>query len=178
MGTIQPDEFCLCGIEFEPTLTAPLNNGKLQPKKEPFAMKTSNLDQIICHAEIAMKNDHTDHPLWKLTVLKIDCSLAETKKTSCNIAERKRIAEMKINEYSRSTQIFTDASKSDDGRVGVSFQIPSKNVSFQHRLSNNTSIFTAEACAILEALKYINGDEECGDVSIFSDSLEVVSRDP
>ena len=54
-------------------------------------------------------------------------------------------------------------------------EIPSKNVSFQHRLSNNTSIFTAEACAILEALKYIDGDEECGDVSIFSDSLEVVN---
>ena len=152
------------------------NNGNHQPGKEPFAMKTSNLNQIISHAEIAIKNDHTDHPPWKLAALKINSSLAETvKRTSNIVAERKRLAEMKINEYSRSMQIFTDASKKDDGRAGISFQIPSKNINFQCRLSNNTSIFTAEACAILEALKYIDGDEECGDVSIFSNSLEVVN---
>jgi ribonuclease HI len=82
---------------------------------------------------------------------------------------------MKINEYSRSIQIFTDASKKDDGRAGISFQIPSKNVDVQRRLSNNISIVSAEACAILEALKYIDGEGECGEVTIFSDSLEVVN---
>ena len=155
------------------------NFRKHPPEKEPFAIKTNNLDQIICHAEIAKNNNHTDYPPWKLTALKIDSSLSEkVNKTRNNVAERKRITEiteMKINEYSRSMQIFTDASKKDDGRAGISFQIPSKNVDVQRRLSNNISIVSAEACAILEALKYIDGEGDCREVTIFSDSLEVVN---
>ena len=85
---------------------------KYAPGKEPFAVKTCNLNQIIGHAEVVEQKCCTEHPPWKLSALKVDSSLVETiKKKNVDTQGRKRMEDMKIEEYSSTIQVHSDASK-------------------------------------------------------------------
>ena len=68
--------------------------------------------------------------------------------------------------------IYTDASKSKYG-VGGAFYLPISNYASQFRLPNETSIFTAEAYAILKALSFVESQNirEC---VILADSQSVL----
>lgn len=68
--------------------------------------------------------------------------------------------------------LYTDGSKQGN-LVGASFFDPCNNFAVQIKLSGVASIFTAEALAILEALKYAQTMNP-SDLIIFSDSQSVV----
>ena len=89
--------------------------------------------------------------------------------------QRKDWLTTKWLEYCSSVHVYTDASKRNDGRVGVSVQIPSLQIETRHRINNAASVFTAEASAILLALNRLNSSEIQGNVSIFTDCLEVTT---
>lgn len=74
--------------------------------------------------------------------------------------------------FDNPTIIYTDASKSEEGS-GCAFVIPSDNIEVKLKLNNNCSIFTAEAIAIYEALKYIQAFDT-KEIVILSDSLSVL----
>lgn len=68
--------------------------------------------------------------------------------------------------------IYTDASKTKDG-VGGAFYVPSSNTTMQFGLPANTSIFSAEAYAILKALLYVE-TQNIHNFIILSDSQSVL----
>ena len=79
--------------------------------------------------------------------------------------------------YADYIKVFTESSKTQDGRVSSTFCIPKLNVEISKRLTNNISIYTGEMVAIKIALVYItemvstfNSDTT---IVILSDSLSV-----
>lgn len=76
-----------------------------------------------------------------------------------------------LHPFSLHTLIYTDASKSKEG-TGCAFLIPNR-YSKKFRLPNTTTIFTAEAYAILMALHHI--PEKTQKVTILTDSLSVLN---
>ncbi|XP_031347103.1 uncharacterized protein LOC116173624 [Photinus pyralis] len=76
------------------------------------------------------------------------------------------------NELSRATLIFADGSKTEKG-CGCAFYDSRNSYSAKFQLSKSCSIFTVEAFAILEALKY-SVERKIRHAIIFSDSLGVL----
>lgn len=66
--------------------------------------------------------------------------------------------------------VFTDGSRLENGHAGAAFFIPSLQVEEAFRLSNFTSIFSAELLAILKALEFLY-NVELTQINIFYDSL-------
>ncbi|VEN60735.1 unnamed protein product [Callosobruchus maculatus] len=69
------------------------------------------------------------------------------------------------------TSIYTDASKSTKGS-GCAFYIPSLDVSRMFKLPADSTIFTAEAVAIYQALTYVD-EHNISNSSILSDSQSI-----
>jgi len=82
--------------------------------------------------------------------------------------------------YSGRLAIYTDGSKSTEGRVTSAFVIPELNVCFKYRISDNLTVFTSELVAIKLSLLWLLEQKSCpalsGDrkVVIYSDSLSSV----
>nr|CAI5843233.1 unnamed protein product [Callosobruchus analis] len=77
-----------------------------------------------------------------------------------------------LTNYADFVTIYTDASKSEAG-TGAAFLIPDV-IQKQMKLNDHTSIFTAEALAILKSIEFVNnaGIKKC---IILSDSLSVLT---
>ncbi len=60
-----------------------------------------------------------------------------------------------INEYCSYVQIYTDASKSLDNKIGVAFTVPELHLSVRKRTSDELSVYTGEMIAILLAIQWI-----------------------
>ena len=73
--------------------------------------------------------------------------------------------------YKNNQQIFTDGSK-EDSKVGCA--VISDNHSNMQRIPDDSSIFTAEAKAIVLALDFISTFDANNEFIIFSDSLSVL----
>ena len=80
--------------------------------------------------------------------------------------------------YTDYIKVFTDSSKTPDGRVSAAFCITELNVEINKVLTNNISIYTGEMVAIKISLNYItemvstlNSDTP---IIILSDSLSVL----
>ena len=80
---------------------------------------------------------------------------------------------MHIASCCASLHIYTDGSKSDDGRVGCAFHVPSQKISKNYRLTDNASVYTSELMAINLCLKWASTQAD-RDIAIFSDSLSAL----
>ena len=117
-------------------------------------------------------------PPWKLKPINIDEELhSELNKKEAPIPLL-ALANLKIHNYKDSTAIYTDASKTTDGRVGVGVFIndPDHNLadSLSLRISDNTSVFTGEMTAIkiaLAKIEAISKETEIKNFTIYTDSL-------
>ncbi|MFI5407623.1 MAG: ribonuclease H family protein, partial [Nitrososphaerales archaeon] len=69
--------------------------------------------------------------------------------------------------------VYVDGSKLEDGRSGIALYIPDYLTSQANRVSDGLTVYTIEATAILEALKFANKHLIHNPV-ILSDSLEVL----
>nr|CAH7752179.1 unnamed protein product [Callosobruchus chinensis] len=76
-----------------------------------------------------------------------------------------------LNNYTEYIQVYTDGSKNESG-TGCAFLIPKKTVSATYRLPDVSSIFSAEAYAIMKALDVAS--DENNKIIILSDSLSVI----
>lgn len=76
-----------------------------------------------------------------------------------------------INTHS-TIHIYTDGSKNDKG-TGAAIYCPTNNYSKKYKLSPYTSIYTAEAFAVRQAILYVS-QYKYSNVTIFSDSLSVL----
>ena len=92
-------------------------------------------------------------PPWLLGELEVDLHLLEWKKE--NSIDRSQVSRYQEEKYSMFTKIYTDASKTDDNRVGAAFIIPETNVMLNKRVNDKMSVFTGEMLAILLALEWV-----------------------
>ncbi len=60
-----------------------------------------------------------------------------------------------INEYYSYVQIYTDASKSLDNKIGEAFTVPEFHLSVRKRTSDELSVYTGEMIALLLAIQWI-----------------------
>lgn len=51
--------------------------------------------------------------------------------------------------YSEHVEIYTDASKSESGKVGIAYVVPELDIVAYKRVSNHISVYTGELLAIL-----------------------------
>lgn len=70
--------------------------------------------------------------------------------------------------------VYTDASKSAGGKVGVAFVVPELKICKTERLTNDLAVYTAELVAILTALSWVEGYRPKGGVLIASDSASAL----
>jgi ribonuclease HI len=78
--------------------------------------------------------------------------------------------------------VYTDGSKNAENKVGSGFCIPELQIEKGFRLTDNQSVYTAELCAIYEALKYllnyfsdVNTNMPNREITVYSDSLSSVT---
>jgi len=69
--------------------------------------------------------------------------------------------------------IYTDGSKTDDSPVGAAIYSPELSIALKHKLPLDTSIFSAEAWAIYQALILVESSQH-KKATIFSDSKSVL----
>ena len=65
-------------------------------------------------------------------------------------------------EYSEYIQIYTDASKTLNDKVGIAFVIPDLNIMRNKRITDKVAVYTGELMAILMALDWIEETREGG----------------
>jgi len=70
-------------------------------------------------------------------------------------------------------EVYTDGSKDDEGKLGIGIHIPQWNLSRNHALSEDVSVFTAEMVAVLKALELLACKPPLK-ATIFTDSLSTV----
>jgi len=86
------------------------------------------------------------------------------------------IAKDQIEMYKNDMHIYTDASKTTEGKTAAAFFVPELNVKVAARLSNDISIFSAELIAIIKmsldwVLEFSKQFSLIKNIAIFSDSL-------
>ncbi|KAE9521282.1 hypothetical protein AGLY_018301 [Aphis glycines] len=140
------------------------NNEKLIPE---------HIKQIITKFELdfsnMIKNSIKQAPPWS-TKIYITVELSENKKKETSPEIFKNLFhDLKSNLIGQ--DIYTDASKSEQG-VGIAIIIDTKITTY--KLQKNCSIYTAEAIAILSALKLIENDTHQY-YNIFTDSLSIIN---
>ena len=116
---------------------------------------------------------------WFNGTTKVDLSLKKyiNKKTdSPNIMSS--LSLQLIDKYVDRTSIYTDGSKFENV-VSAAFYIPSMNSHNVFRIADNSSIYSAELTAIIEATKWIiqneNINENANKYIIYTDSLSVAT---
>jgi ribonuclease HI len=122
-------------------------------------------------------------PPWKVRLPDIDTSL--TKEVSKHDAPDilAALARALIASFGDRTQIFTDASRSTDGKVGIGLMVRApigggwSDIEHSARLTDNVSVYAGELSAIklaLECAKQIFDHTGQNKFAIFSDSLSSV----
>jgi len=81
--------------------------------------------------------------------------------------------------YGRHLQVFTDASKTDNGKIAAAYCIPGLDIEYSCRLPDELTIFSGELTAIKLSLVWIKQNyerfEHRKNVAIFSDSLSTLT---
>ena len=143
--------------------------------REPFATKTREIQEIIGENEKLIHNNYSEYPFWHSEQPTVDTSLAASLKLEgTDKKTMKEAAEEKVKEYNNSIQIFTDGSKAHNNKTGIAFRIPSTNEKNAFRLQDDLSVSTIEAMAIQQALVHITDIPGNCDVTIFTDTLDIL----
>jgi len=114
-------------------------------------------------------------PPWKVQKPHTDIFLSDLinkKRTSTTVM--KALSESVINQYTGALCIYTDASKSDEGKVAAAFYVEDLGYGHSQRLPDNVSICTGELAAISMAIDWLSASAITTDSVIFTDSLSSV----
>ena len=136
--------------------------------KEPMKLQTNC---FLTQINLTSMTLNAREP-WKNSTLHTDKSLLE----DYHKQDRSPIALTYILDYIKGHEnkihIYTDASARQNGQVGAAYYIPEKEVEGEMRLTDDTSITTAELVAIHAALKFVSTTAiQNTDVLILTDSL-------
>jgi ribonuclease HI len=165
----------------------------LKPGHVAYNITTNRLNDNICHnitnsTHEKIKPFLVQHnvippdklkttPPWLMEQPLCDISISNASKKLENSAVRKILCENLINQtVDNHIHLFTDASKSIDGSVGIAVYNPQKHTSVNLRLSNNISIYSAELVAIQLAISWLHLHASCNSCAIiFTDCLSALT---
>ena len=138
----------------------------------PFRVRFQRLlDRADIDTEnIAVNEDLTDYPLWDATPADCLSDIADYEKDSTNPQIYKSLYLLKRCKFWEHRCIFTDGSKKNE-KVGYALVTPF--FTFARRIPDGSSIFSAEAMAVLKALQYIRFSK-LERFIIFTDSLSLL----
>ena len=143
---------------------------KYNENNKPFYFKVKD---FFDSEEIELEGPlNSDTPPWHLPAPTVDKSLTDevSKKDAPEIL--KALAMERIENYKSTVNIYTDASKTADGKTAAAFYVQDLQIKRYSRLTNNITIFAAELTAIKLALKWVATELDSENaVTIFSDSL-------
>ena len=147
--------------------------GKFKTGAEPFSVKVNPfLEELKNKTYEAPKL--SDHPPWELKHAQIDTKLTQicNKKEECPDIVLSKCLEHNAR-YEAHMHIYTDGSKTADGKVAAAFYVPSQDVRCGTRIADDSTVYTAEMTAIKLTLEYIINANISADtrVAVFSDSL-------
>ena len=125
-------------------------------------------DQSLKRQNI-MKVEYPDIPTWMTNEPKVCPKIVNKKSESEEVVRSQFLAHDEIHD--NSIKLFTDGSKTPNG-VGIA--IVHKDESHIAKLSNNSSIFTAELTAILKSLELVN-KVDGRNFTIYSDSFSALT---
>ena len=144
--------------------------------REPFAMKTREIYDIIGERQTIQTDCYTADPFWLRDSIHVDSTLNQKivkGKSSDN--EAKKLGEEKIEQYSNTVRIFTDGSKNARNQAGISIRIPSEEIYKSFRIPDGMEMVSVEAAAILMALNHLEETGETNETTIFTDCLSIVN---
>ena len=146
--------------------------GKYKPGREPLHSITKPYVDSLTSKLIEGPACSKVGP-WRCTPAVVNLSLSEKIKKSDNPEFIRLHAQELMKEYSAATPIYTDGSKTTDGKVGSAFCVPSLGVEQSIRISDDLTVYTAELIAIKYALMWIK-TAPVNRYVIFSDSLSAL----
>ena len=114
-----------------------------------------------------------DIPPWNLHEPEVYLELSTYKKSETSAAIYQQHLNELLDTFKYFKCIYTDGSKSEDGKVAAAAVSKQTNQAFKHRLVDHSSIYSAELQAILLALKHIYQSKEDNFI-ILSDSLSAL----
>ena len=138
-------------------------------------LKTSNLQKELSDADIdtskILINKIPDIPVWDSKSLSVDFELSQFDKSSTNpYIFQSKFLEILYTRYNDYYHIFTDGSKFNEK---ASSGVYACDITRSFRISDNSSIYTAELEAIKSALNIIKSSQR-KDLVIFSDAKSVL----
>jgi len=148
-----------------------LHYGRHNLNKTPIANKIYEFVQTM-EEDIELKI-WPKSPPWHQKNIFIDLALTtEINKTNTNPEEAFLIAKEYMQIFQNTLHIYTDGSKTQEGKVGYGIFIPKLNIEKSIRTSNKLSIFTAEMLAIKDTLIWVklNISQINQPITIFTDS--------
>ena len=145
--------------------------GKYNSNFQPVQLKIQQIARQLPEATDTVTINPV--PFWEYDPPVFDTSLCDIlSKKDDNTHFMLSYAQEKISSMSSSLSIYTDGSKSEN-KTGCAFYVPSIKYSRKIRLPDNSSVYSAELVAILEALHFLLLKPPISAV-IFSDSLSSI----
>ena len=145
---------------------------RLKEGREEIRVKVAEVNREILQPVINSEKVPAQPP-WTLKPPVIETSLRNLSRSPDNLQMTKRTIEEHLQAHSAKLEVYTDGSRTDDGRASCSFYAPSMAYHKSYRLSDNTSIHAAEMMAIKAALEWATSVDHNALV-IYSDSLGVL----
>jgi len=147
--------------------------GKFKKTGEPFLVKVKTFLNEVKNVKYEAKK-LGEVPPWQLGSVKVDTGLTKfckKKEEPPEIVKSKSLEY--IEKYKDHLHIFTDGSKTSEGRVAAAYYVPSVNLKSGVRINDSSSVYTAELTAIKLTLTYITQHHNTANtkVVILSDSL-------
>ena len=114
-------------------------------------------------------------PPWRTRPVEIDTTLTRRicKKTD-TAAVMQAEALALIHQYAGALHIYTDGSRTEDGRVAAAFYVEDLEYGHTKRLQDNSSVYAAELAGIGMAIDWIERASVSTKIVIFSDSLSAM----
>lgn len=156
--------------------------GKFKNHSQPMAKKVEEYFQNRKTETKVRGPRWAPVPPWTVNLPTVDCDVTSFGKKSENPLQLTAVALEKIDGLKSCVRIYTDASKSDDGRVGVGCYIAlpygGGNITQSLRLSNDVTVYAGELSAIrlaVEGVKQLSVKMGYQRFAIFSDSLSAIA---
>lgn len=150
-----------------------LHYAKFKTRREPCALK---INETLSKLQItaADENSLSEIPPWILNACPVDLALSESIAKKYDSPDLQRALALEfIDKKTGKFALYTDGSKSTDGKVGAAIYAPSIGLRRNVRITDHASVYTSELIAIKCALSYIIDTNRTNSV-IFSDSLSVL----
>ena len=147
-----------------------LHYAKWKSGAQPLKLET---EKFISSLHILRSSSTTDAP-WNIRC-KTDTSLTSTIHSTEEVRTKRLQVQHLLENYSKSIQVYTDASVKITGRAGAAFCIPDLSIEAEIRVADGTSVVTGELLAIYAALKFMENTEiRNAEIAIITDSMSAI----